>query len=84
MSSSSPTKTGDHDSEVNDEYDSLEAGKGGDGHDHPRPSAMEKSTLQVGTVALLVFFTVSGGPLGSEDAVSLRFSSRAAFLRGTN
>lgn len=37
---------------------------------------MEKSTLQVGTVALLVFFTVSGGPLGSEDAVSLSVGSQ--------
>jgi len=32
-------------------------------------SKMEKTTLHVTTVALLVFFTVSGGPMGSEDAV---------------
>jgi len=27
------------------------------------------TSMGVGTVALLVFFTVSGGPMGSEDAV---------------
>ena len=32
-------------------------------------SAGSESALGVGTVALLVFFTVSGGPMGSEDAV---------------
>jgi hypothetical protein len=48
-----------------DLYDSLEK-DGGYATHHPHT---EKSALQVGTVALLVFFTVSGGPLGSEDAV---------------
>ena len=46
-----------------DIHDSLE-----NGHYHGKVS--EKTTLDFGTVALLVFFTVSGGPMGSEDAVS--------------
>lgn len=53
----------------NDVYDSLE--KDGVSQLHTHYPSAQKSTLQVGTVALLVFFTVSGGPLGSEDAVSL-------------
>ena len=54
-----------------DEYDALEK-SGAEAPTHTHYATLEKSTLQVGTVALLVFFTVSGGPLGSEDAVCLR------------
>ena len=53
------------DSHSTDPYDSVEK----DGHVAHFHAPTEKSALQVGTVALLVFFTVSGGPLGSEDAV---------------
>ena len=59
---------GGEDDGEGDEYDSLER-EGIPTHSHGHFANNEKSTLQVGTVALLVFFTVSGGPMGSEDAV---------------
>lgn len=53
---------------TDDPYDAVEK-DGAPSHGHVHYPHTEKSALQVGTVALLVFFTVSGGPMGSEDAV---------------
>ena len=71
------TDAADSNKSASDPYDSVEKE---DYIPHGHYVVPDKQTLQVWHVALLVFFSVSGGPMGSEDAVRLKPSLMMAYI----